>query len=317
MRTEKTPCRRRYRRTRGVGCASAGFSLTEILVAVSLSALLFSAASLLFQAITVNSKRLSTVVSVNLGAVILQNFYGINENTINVYSAPNYGRGTAFAEELREIFWDDVGRASAVHCLARNALNTVRPAEIPYPVAPSWIRMDNAEVFREHLVSQFPEASTIFLSYQSVPSTASSGTIYVLGPSSQENAIDVVAVYEIDIVTTADPEGTYVSVRRYVDGAMTNYYDSYYPPASGTLFRPLFAAFERKTRQAVNEGVAIDKFKIAEEKPFYFIWWPDPAGITIEHETSVTYLATDPRQQYGHMGGRTSFMFTVPMFPSM
>lgn len=296
-----------------------GFTLTEILVAASISALVFSAASLLFQSIGANGKRLSTIVTVPIGSVAAGNFYGLTASEINVYSAPNYGRG-AFAEEMRELFWEDVGTATAVHCLARDALNTVRPLTIPFPPSPNPARLDTPEAFRQHFVSEFPAAATIFIPYRVVPAS-NNGTVFILGPSASETEIDVISIFEIDFVVTGDPLGTYASVRRYVDGDLTNYYDAFFPQGSGTLFRPLFVAFERRNRLAYTEvppGVPSwpDRFKRAKEMPFYFLWWPDPADASLESPALATYAPSDPRFDYGHMAGRTTYMFTVPMFPS-
>lgn len=296
-----------------------GFTLTEIIVASSIAALAFSAASLLFQAIGANNKRLSSVVSVPIGTVAATNFYGLAVSDINVYSAPNYGR-SAFAEEMRELFWEDLGISSAVYCLGRDGLNSERPATIPFPAFPGQIRLDTPEAFRQHFVTQFPAAATIFTPYRVVPGT-SNATVFVLGPSGSDTEIDVVAIYELDFIVTGDPAGTYASIRRYVDGNLANYYDAFYPQGTGTLFRPLFVAFERRNRLAYPEAPPTvpswpDRFKRAKNQPFYFMWWPDPAAPALESPSPATYVASDPRAEYGHMGGRTSFMFTVPMFPS-
>ncbi len=313
-------------RTAGPGTRAVrqrAFTLTEIIVAVSIAALIFSAASLLFQSIGANSKRLSTIVTFPIGTVAANNFFGLAVSEISVYSAPNYGRA-AFAEEMREIFWDDVGAATAVHCLARNSLNTVRPATIPFPASPNPEILDTAEAFRQHLVAEFPSASTIFLPYRNVP-ISSNGSVFVTGPSASATGIDMIAIYEIDFLTSGNPAGTYAAVRRYVDGALTNYYDAFYPQGTGTLFQPLYVAFERRTRLAFSEGPGShttpedwpDRFKVARERPFYMMWWPDPAEILLESQNTWTGASSDPRSEYGHMAGRTSYMFTVPMFPAL
>ena len=204
--------------------------------------------------------------------------------------------------------------ATAVFCLARNARNTIRPSIIPYP-ATGGVRLDTSEAFRQHFVSEFPAAGTIFQSYRVVPNSTN-GSIFVLGPSSLADELRVIAIYEIDFVTNVSPAGTYATVRRHEGIALTNYYDVFYPQSTGAAFRPLFVAFEREERLSTNEGLAIDRFKKAKNYPFYFIWWPDPAAPFLEGETGPTYTNNDPRQAYGHMGSRTSFMFTVPFFPS-
>uniref|UniRef100_UPI00329A0C51 hypothetical protein n=1 Tax=Salmonella enterica TaxID=28901 RepID=UPI00329A0C51 len=67
---------------------------------------------------------------------------------------------------------------------------------------------------------------------------------------------------------------------------------------------------------ALRESATIDRFKRAAERPFYFIWWPDPSA---RHLGAIanTFSSTDPRQAYNHMAGRTAFMFVVPMFPAL
>lgn len=300
-----------------------GFTLTEILISISIAALVFTAASLLFQSIGANNKRLSTIVDFPIGTVAANNFFGLAVSEISVYSAPNYGRA-AFAEEMRELFWDDVGSAVAVHCLARNSLNTVRPTSIPFPASPNPTRLDTAESFRQHLASEFPSASTIFLPYRNVP-VASNGSIFIMGSSGSETDIDMISIYEIDFLTSGNPAGTYATVRRYVDGDLTNYYDAFYPSGSGTLFQPLFVGFERRSRLAFTEvpGSHVspddwpDRFKVAREKPFYMMWWPDPAAISLESPSTWSGASSDPRSEYAHMGERTSFMFTIPMFPAL
>ena len=300
------------------------FTLTEIIVSVSITALVFSAASLLFQSVSANSNRLSTIVDFPLGTVAASNFFGLAVNEISVYSAPNYGRA-AFAEEMREIFWDDVGTATAVHCLARNSLNTVRPAVIPFSASPNSERLDTPEAFRQHLVTQFSSASTIFLpAYRNVP-VASNGSVFIMGSSASETEIDMISVYEIDFLTSGNPAGTYAAVRRYVDGILTNYYDAFFPQSTGALFQPLFVAFERRNRIALAEGSAAghsspddwpDRFKVARERPFYMMWWPDPGAVALEAPVTTWGGGdADPRSEYFHMAARTSFMFTVPMFP--
>ncbi|MEM7145503.1 MAG: prepilin-type N-terminal cleavage/methylation domain-containing protein [Verrucomicrobiota bacterium] len=293
------------------GRRARGFTLIEILVASALTALTFTAGAMLFQAATANGKRGAMLVDLNLGTPLMENFYGLSQNSISAYVAPHSGRGV-FAEEMRERFNEDVAGAVAVFCLGRNGMNTVRPTTIPYPATP--IRMDTPEAFRLHLVSQFPEAATIFSSYRVVPATTN-GTIFIMGPSALPNELLVRAIYEIDLVPHAGPAGTYASVRRYVGTSLTNYYDIFYESGAGALFQPLFVSFEREARAVVTEGEAIDRFKKAKNYPFYFVWWPDPEAMRLEQVATAIYPSSDPREAYGHMGGRTSYMFTVPLFP--
>jgi hypothetical protein len=79
----------------------------------------------------------------------------------------------------------------------------------------------------------------------------------------------------------------------------------------------LFITFERSARLALRETPAtIERFKRAAERPFYFIWWPDPAARHLG-PVANTFASSDPRQAYNQMAGRTSFMFTTPMFPAL
>jgi hypothetical protein len=86
-------------------------------------------------------------------------------------------------------------------------------------------------------------------------------------------------------------------------------------------FTPLWVSFERLARKDLSppETTDIERFKVAREKPFYFIWWPDPAAKSLgQYRASNTaYTPTDPRRTYNHMAARTSFMFTVPVFPAL
>jgi hypothetical protein len=81
-------------------------------------------------------------------------------------------------------------------------------------------------------------------------------------------------------------------------------------------FTPLFITFERAIRRAIREADPINRFKMAAERPFYFVWWPDPGARHLGPQPN-TLSVTDPRQAYNHMAGRTAFMFTVPMFPAL
>ena len=185
---------------------------------------------------------------------------------------------------------------------------------------------------------------------------AENASIFILSFSKVEKLIKVLAIYEIDVfrmTSTLKAQGFHASVRRFADfkdlkslpastsiggaSAAGNFvplsfsagYEVFYPPSvprpdllkpeewKSDGFAPIFITFERSTRLAFTEGVAIDRFKIAAERPFYFIWWPDPGARNLSQPTTNSLAVSDPRQAYNHMGGRTSFMFTVPMFPAL
>ena len=70
-------------------------------------------------------------------------------------------------------------------------------------------------------------------------------------------------------------------------------------------------------------GGALAQAAMAQEKPFFFVFWPDPSRDSLRLPSGNTtsslnpgWSTSDPRKAYNHMTGRTSFMFTVPLFPS-
>ncbi|MEM6916593.1 MAG: hypothetical protein AAF491_08525, partial [Verrucomicrobiota bacterium] len=120
-----------------------------------------------------------------------------------------------------------------------------------------------------------------------------------------------------NIVPTSSPAGSYASVRRYKNGSLTHYYDVFFESGSGDDFAPLFATFEKSSRSAVNEGQAIDRFKIAEGNPFHLVWLPDPAINPFQQNAwTAVDPSSSPRAAYEQMAGKTSFLVVLPMFPS-
>ena len=121
------------------------------------------------------------------------------------------------------------------------------------------------------------------------------------------------------------PRGTYATVRRYSFSYLTDVYDVFYPfVASATDFKPLAVNFERDIRVVSGLDATGDKWRIAKQEPFTFMFWPDPAVATLDGEAPKTdpYTtgSTDPRAGIGgywSMAGRTSYMFTFPMFPAL
>lgn len=294
-----------------------------MLVAISLSAVFMGAASLVFSAITTNSKRLTTVMDLNIGSANKANFYSQSGDTVLVYQAPNYGKA-AYVQEFRDLLLEDASYSSSIYCLPRSVINTVRPEFLTYDAgvvgtATNRPRLDTPEAFRQFLATVEPTSAAIYdSSIRNVPATAKPNTsIYFLAPETDPGYIRVRAVYEIDFVTPTNLTGTYVSVRRYKNGALTHYYDIYYAAGAGDAFQPGFVAFERKGRLAVDEGSAIDRFKVSNGSPFYLIWLPDPAinPYSLPAWTAAD-PATSPRAAYEKMTGKTSFLISLPLFPS-
>jgi len=298
-----------------------GFSVAEILVAISLSAVIFSAGAMLFQSVSANHKRLATIHEVDLGEDTVANFYSIDSSTINVYTAPNFGRA-GFANELRERFWEDVGQASAIYCLGRDGLNTIRTTTIDYPDGSPFL--DSPSDFLTLLQSEYGADADVFVDYAGT-STAEDLSIYMIGPSNDADEISVIAIYDLDIVQDLDASdtliGSYVSVRRYVGSDLANYYDIYYEAGEGNTFSPTAVHFPKAGGSSYEADADAARFMVAAESSFYFVWWPDPASHYLEaasppEPTTPPYDANDPIMDYWHMGGRTSFMFAIPMFPS-
>ncbi len=295
--------------------SSRGFSVAEILLSISLATIFFSAAAMIYQNVTNNVGALGTIENVTLGSDVLLNFYDLDQESITVFAAPNFGRA-AFAAELVEVFRSDVAAASAVYCLGRTDLNIYRPETIPYPTGSAVL--DSPERFRQHLVANASSAeSAPFYAYESV-SFVEDLSVFVIQPSDAIDELDVLSIYDIDIIALYGI-GNYVSVRRYVDGTLSNYYDILYPEGTGTSFSPLAVHFYRKGLAGSLANPFDQRFAVAEEMPFYFLWWPDPAAHTLEAPVDPPIPAVpagSPVLEYYQMGGRTRFMFTIPAFPS-
>ncbi|MCB1224949.1 MAG: hypothetical protein KDK99_03975 [Verrucomicrobiales bacterium] len=288
------------------------------------------------------------LVNVQLPPVVAANFFGAGAPYLRrVPSAPDYGAmGTA--ERMREQFLADVTSAAAVYCLYRNPnspANPYRRSWYSYDLATDGL-IETSQDFRRYLVSKDSAAATVFLDYRNPTIAASGGstlpppnaTIVLAGFSADPGRLGVLATYEIDVIPqrTVKPWGFYVSVRRYTHLAadpdsefceLSGGFELFYPPSEPGLptaalamrndgFSPLFVTMERRVRLGMAEGVAVDRFKRAAERPFYFVWWPDPLSRDLRTSAS-NRAANDPRHAYNQMGGRTSFMFTVPMYPAL
>ncbi|MCB1277356.1 hypothetical protein [Prosthecobacter sp.] len=318
-----------------------GFTSVELLLVLALSAVILGGAVVSYGTIVKSQPSVSSTVTVPLGLARMKNFYGLLSDSTNVAMAPQYG-SLSMAEELREQFVADTLSATAVYCLSRDGMNTWRPSTIPYnPTLHD--ELDTPQKFRTHIIANAGVSSSLYRDYRNplndgttVPQNAS---IFILGYSKYAGYLKVNAIYDIDLVrftAKSEPNGIYASVKRYADAsgsttpstlAFIGGYDVFFPPSvmnptnstqwSSDGFAPLFITFERSERLALRETPAtIERFKRASERPFYFIWWPDPSA---RHLGAVanTLPSSDPRQAYNQMAGRTSFMFTVPMFPAL
>jgi len=289
----------------------------ELLVAVAVAAAVLTAAVLCYSALT-NYRPASSYGAVQLPAGTMENFYpGETGPYVDTYFAPNYGR-CALAEQLRETFYEDLDHANAVFCLERSGLSTIRPQSIPIDPTYDARRLDTPEAFRAFLGAALPASASVFSAYRGA-ATAQNLSIFVLMPSGSSSELSVRAIYEMDFVPTTNPAGTYASVRRYQGDVCTDFYDVFYPASSGATipFEPVAVHFERQARLATVEGSSTDLFKVAANRPFYFVWWPDPSMPALEAAESNTYPSSDPRSAYATMVGRTSFFMVVPVFPAL
>jgi len=284
--------------------------------------MVFTVGALSFQTITAQQRRHVTYGSIEIGGAASANYYG-NPETVTVvdaYFAPNYGRGTT-ADLMRDTFYDDLDSATAVYCLGRNGLNTLRPSKVPFQADKDGKSIDTPEAFRVLLEDAYPLLAGVHVPYTGA-SFAKNLSVYVLQQSPKTTDMIVRAIYEVDVQSVTNPVGTYATVRRYSFSRLTDVYDVFYPYELGsTAFNPLVVNFERKVRVVGSLDDGADAFRVAKQEPFYFMWWPDPAVASLDGDSydaePISYSSDDPRAAYFQMGGRTSYMFTFPMFPAL
>lgn len=300
-----------------------GWTFVEMLVAMSMSAIFFGATALVLRSISVNSNRLTSLIDLTIGEAEMSNFYGTATESITAYSAPNYGRISA-VQDIIDQFREDAGKCSAIYCLPRAQRNTIRGEFLRYTAGDDGSTeahplLDSPEAFRQFLLEVEDLASAIYdTEIRNVPNAnRPNTTIFMVSPETSPSYIRLLAVYEIDFVDPTNASGTYVTVRRYKNESLTAYYDIYYEDGDGDGFSPQFVVFEQESRLAVDEGTAIDRFKVAPYGPFYMMWFPDPSiNPYTEPAYTKTESASSPREAYEHMTGKTGFMLTVPIFPS-
>ncbi len=321
---------------------NCGFTAVELVAVLSMAALILGGLVVGFGTLVRSRPTVASFLDVPLGSTVSENFYGNSSNTRATPVAPHYGM-MAVAENLREVFYNDVISATAVFCLSRNNINTYRPSTIPYNPLVHGI-LDTPQQFRAHLVT-IGVSPMPFIDYRNPLNTVgtvptNNASIFVLQYSKFEGRLKVLAIYDIDVIrltNPANPQGFHASVKRYADDKnrgiafpliFAGGYDVFYPPSIPNPnasrpqdwindgFTPIYITFERASRLSILEGATTDRFKLAAERPFYFIWWPDPGARHLGPQPN-TLNPQDPRQAYNHMAGRTAFMFTVPMFPAL
>lgn len=292
----------------------AAFTFVELVVAMVIGATVIMVAVLAYGAIARNGpSRLQTNVTIGTNAIPL---YGTNIALIAVSEAPSFA-AAAMAESMRERLLSDIASASAVCCLSRNKPNIAgRPTNLALPTNFDVRRMVTPDSFRTNLIEP---TTNVYLPYTGA-STNANLSIYILGYSGASTNVLVKAIYETDFVNlTNSPVGVYASVRRWVGLTLTDYYHVFYPapPANSsqrTKISPLAVFFDQAPLGANTNF----PYRQAAGRPFYFVWWPDPARKYLASTyTSESGSTTNTRAAYVDMAGATSFFFVIPVFPPL
>jgi hypothetical protein len=298
------------RGARGPGPTS-GFTFIEILVALCIGAAVMMAGIMAYSSIVVYGPSRAKSLNVAITAAVFQNFYGANFADVSVSPAPDF-TASAMAESMREKLYSDVSSSIAVFSLGRNVRSTADMRAATLAIATNFDAhtLISPEDFRVIL----DPGAAVFTAYSGAM-TATNSSTYILARSTNSSAVTVRAIYETDMLTTTSPAGVYASVRRYEGASLTDYYHVFYPGEANT-FQPLAVFFDREARAT---GVAAnDTYKKAANRPFYFLWWPDPTVATLENRnTPETLLTTEPRAEYSPMSAKTSFFFVIPAFPAL
>ena len=299
---------------------SSGFTFVELMVALVIGAGVIMVAVMAYGAITQNgpSRRMDNLAlgtnSIPLYGTNIA--YGTNATLIAVSEAPSYA-AAAMAESMRERLLGDIASASAVCCLGRNKANPsgLRVTNLALPTNFDVRGMVTPENFRTNLIEPVQNA---FVAYSGAATNSTNLSIYIFGSSGNATNVIVKAIYETDLLTlTNNPPGVYASVRRFVGPVMTDYYHVFYPtppPGSSqrTTFTPLAVFFD----QASNTNNS--PFNQASNRPFYFVWWPDPARKFLASSyASESGSTTNARAAYSDLAGATSFFFVIPAFPPL
>ena len=208
----------------------------------------------------------------------------------------------------------------SVSTASRATAETTTPSGPPASRRPpAGTNLDTPDAFRTYLGTLYSAAPTTFVSYpqfprdRALPLDLRPRAIPTTPPPSPSPRSMTWTWSRPRIPLSAAVVGNYVSVRRYVNGALTAYYDCCFKlSGDGTdSWYPAVVSFERQSRKAVAEGSSsIDRFKIAEEKPFCLVFWPDPSRSSLKLPNGNTtgsynasFSSTDPRKAYNHMGG--------------
>lgn len=294
--------------------SAGGFTFVEIIIAVAIGAAVITTGVLSYQAITASGTRWGMRGDVQLPPGTISNLYGLTGNYVSSSFAPNFSMA-AQAESMRERLQDDLASASAVYCLGRNGRSTFRPSSIAMGSGVDARLLSTPAMFQSYLAALDSSSVSGFTSYQGA-STATNASLFLLKASDDTSAVYVSAIYEVDMIPSTNPVGIYASVRRYEGATCTDFYHIFYEGETNT-FQPLMVYFERDATGLTGD-VAIDRYKQAANRPFYFMWWPDPAAPRLASLPLAESLTTSqPRAGYINMANRTSFFFVLPAFPPL
>jgi hypothetical protein len=255
------------------------------------------------------------LIAAAIGAAIIT--AAVDSSFITVGANPNYFQGIQ-ARQLKDRLVRDVAAGTAVFCLGRDFRGSpaIRPLSLPVQPNTDFRNSASPDAFRDSFSAQldsFPSGQSGALSWARNVSVFVLGTLDNVLQSS--NNLAVLAIYEVDFVPTTEPSGgTFASVRRFSgtnNAVPTDYYHAFYPgEANGANgFRPLAAFFPRS---AAAEGGA---FALANNRPFSFLWWPDPLVSKLEG-AAVPSGSTVPGS-YANMSDRTGLFFVLPTFPPL
>ena len=292
------------------------FTLVELLIAAAIGAAIITAAVVGFGVISnLSSESGSTNIELPGGAI--SDLYGADSSFITVGANPNYFQGIQ-ARLLKDRLVRDAAAGTAIFCLGRDFRGSpaIRPLSLPVQPNTDFRTNTSPDAFRETFSAQlgsFPSGQSGALNW------AQNASIFVLGTLDNvlqsSNNLAVLAIYEVDFVPTTEPAGgTLASVRRFSgtnNAVPTDYYHAFYPGEENGAngFRPLAAFFPRS---AASQG---DAFALATNRPFSFVWWPDPLVSKLEGE-AVPTGSTVPGS-YANMGDRTGLFFVLPTFPPL
>ncbi len=314
--------------------APAGFTFVEMVVALGIGAMVVAVGAMAYGTIASNgiSRR---QIDVHIGADNASAFYGAPTNDqFAVSEAPSF-TAAAMATSLRQRLYDDMLYATAIVCLARSGPNTIRPTNFLLPANLDARTLVSPEDFRNRLIDTNAGIYTNFStnSLGNGVTFANNSTIYVLYAGTSSTNIAVDAIYESDWVgVTNGTPGVYASVRRYVGTTMTDYYHVFYPvdnpdgAHTNGIFSPIqrpvsFPAAAFFSRAGTTNGDS--RYRIAENQPFYFIWWPDPMGKSIlsQHpdptQAAKILSPTNASDYYTLQFGAASYFLVLPAFPSL